>query len=119
MRGLDVPMLGEVGCLSYTKESYQRRCVMVMGPKRKWVLKAISPRKLLAGVPCGGNSEAPNDFSHMGAGAQSNALALVKVFLGSPAFLWSFIHPHLSSVHVKRDKKELRVWLRRFGVSTA
>ena len=108
-------MLGEVVGLSYPKESYQRRCVMLVW--ETGVLRAISPGKLLAGVPCGGNSAAPSELRLVGAGAQSDALALVKVFLGSLIFLWSLIHPHLSSVHVKRDNKGLRVWLQCFGVA--
>jgi len=64
--GLDVPMLGEMICLSHTKESYQRRCVTLAW--ETGVLRAISLGQLLAGAPCGGNSESSSDGGHVGAG---------------------------------------------------
>lgn len=106
-------MLGEVAYMRCAKESYQRRCVMLVW--KTGVLKAMSG-EALAWSTLWSPSE-----PHVGGGTQGHALPFAKVFLGSLAFLWSFIHPHLSFVHVKRDKKGLNVVVVLWGghISTA
>lgn len=70
----------------------------------KQLLKATSPGKLLAGGPCGSNSQAPGELSPVGAGAQSDGLSEAVPMVSG---MYMLLYSSSFSVHVKRDRKGL------------